>query len=209
MSPGTEFIDAYSDALRARSLQRRADIATNFRLVAAVPVGLAIAATEPNWAVTTADVGVWATDATDGRDAGESRRLNPEADRTPASKRDPLADKLKYYAGLVGIGTRAIREHDVETSVVVGANIAVSALRDVAMHRDRKLAKAYKFDTDAIRKNKWKTRMHAGASIVLASPLSQNKIVRRAALGTLSAGTLLGVAGQMEYRDSLYEHIGS
>jgi hypothetical protein len=158
--------------------------------------------------VTAIDIGVWATDASDGRDATQARALNPDAPRTKASLRDPLADKIKFYSGLMGIAVRAVREHDTETAAITAANVVVSGARDLAMHKDRKLAASYGFNTDATQPNKWKTRLHAGASIALASPLSRSKVVRRTALGILSAGTILGVAGQTDYRASLYDYIG-
>ncbi len=210
MSPGTEFLHAYTATTEAHRLQRRADIATNFRLATAIPVGLAIGATEPNWPVTVLDTVAWLTDASDGHDAGRARELAPGLPRTAASFRDPLADKLKYYSGLGGIMARAIRQEDPITGVVVGANMVVSAVRDKAIAHDRQLASAYrKFGVsgDAIGINKRKTQIQGVSSVVLASPLSRSPVVRRVALAGLSAGTILGVFGQRKFRRTIHQQI--
>lgn len=194
--------------MKAQTLQRQADTNTAVRYHLALPHAVTIAATEPNWPVTIADAALWRTDARDGQLAGQAREFCPELPRTPWSLRDPEADKRKYYGGLGGIMIRAAREGDITTAVTVGANIGVSALRDRAMARDRAVANSYGLSEDATTVNKWKTRVQAGTSVLLASPLSRNRTVRRAALVGLSAGTLLGVVGQQQYRGMLEDHIG-
>lgn len=208
MTAGIEYIHDVQNEMQALRLRRMADFATGFRMYSSIPIGAAIGATEPNWPVTMVDVIGWGSDAVDGMFGGESQRLNPLAERTEMSKRDPLADRMKHFSGLLGITARAVREQDYATAGIVSVNAVVAGVREVKMHRARKLAESYGFETDAIKINKWKTRLNAAASIALASPLSRNKTVRRASLGVLCAGTITGVLGLAQYKEQLHEHIG-
>jgi len=185
---------------QARSDQAVADGLTILRLHAAIPAGAITAITEPSIPTAAVHAGLWATDALDGRFAEKAQAAYPGLERTETSMRDPEADKRLFYGGLGGLMVRAVRSGDLETSVVVGTNMLVSALRDKAMERTRSLAETYRLPTDATTINKRKTQAHAVASVLLASPLIGHKSMRRASLAALSAGTAMGVFGQLAYR---------
>jgi hypothetical protein len=184
---------------RAQGLQREADLNTAARYHLSIPTGALIAATEPNWPVAITEAVLWRTDAQDGAKATEARDIYPELPRTRWSHLDPAADKRKYYSTMAGCIIRAVRDGDAETAVVLGVNTGVSIARDIAMASDRKKARSLEIDTDAIKINKRKTQLHAMGQIALVSPLSRNRLFRRAALATISTGTVLGVAGRQQY----------
>ena len=207
MSTGRETINDYRIKQKARRLQRQADQETTLRYHAALPLSALLAVTKPTWVTAAANAVMWDTDRTDGKKGKEARRLWPELPRTKASMRDPEADKRLQYGNRAALFARACAKRDWESAVIVGAETVVSVVRDRRMAQHRGLAEAYEVGTDAIGINRVKTAAIALGEVVALSPLAENDTVRRVALGTIAAGTLLGVIGAEQYGAQVREQI--
>lgn len=209
MSPGGDFLQTHMAREKATRLQRRADRKTMTRYHGALPLSAVMAATRSNWMTAIANAGLWHTDHTDGKDAKKARSLWPNLPRTNASTKDPEADKRLQYGNRAAILARACVAGDWETAGIIAAETVVSVVRDKRMGGHRRLAETHDIETDAININRVKTAMIAVGEVVALSPLAENDMVRRVALGTICVGTLVGVVGAEQYGQQVRAEIAS
>lgn len=196
-------------AEQARRLQERADSLTAFRKNHSDALGAAIGVTRRNWLTFIGCCYMAYTDLQDGRQAKKAQKLMGVT--TPLSNgavEDPVADKIFRRAVMLGMETRAIHEDDTESLALLALKRRIDTQRDARMAEHRE--KALRF-TDigvgAIQTNRIKTAVEMAGMLIHVSPLANNRIVHRTALGVLGVSTAIGLIGERQYSDMVNERM--
>lgn len=182
-------------------LLERANFLTDFRCRAAPFLGIAIAVTDENLPVTVAVGTTMATDMQDGRDARKGARLLGIPTPPEGAEKDPAADKALVNGITTGLFGRFARQKDFGSMAILGTNIIASQWRDIKMTENRQRVKSNNLDPETLKAlpiNKLKTALQMSACIIALQ--SKNRRTRHKALRAFTAGTIIGILGERQYR---------
>lgn len=207
LESGQQYLRSYN----AMALQRRADRLTAIREKHSRKAGIAVAALPRNWVTAAGGMYLAWTDWRDGNLAKKAQaELGVKEPLTDGHIKDPIADKTFRRELSRGIFARAILERDLETIAIMAGKHIVDKSRDKRMADHRALAAENKISVAAIQINRVKTATEMAGELLLISPFSNNKTVRRTALAMMAISTGIGLIGEHQYGEivkSQVEHL--
>ncbi|GAC1386592.1 MAG: hypothetical protein NVS1B7_4060 [Candidatus Saccharimonadales bacterium] len=195
---------------KGTQLLTRANQLTKFRSITSPYLGIATACLNESWMVCAADVAEITTDILDGHEARRGAHLLGTETTAEGATDDPKADKRFINAKLGGLGIRYLRQRDFTAASIVGVNLGISLYRDRKMEQDRSLVKLYNCNPEVLKAskiNKSKMAIQTAGVIMLSSPLTREKSLRKRGLAILTVGTVFGLAGEAAYRRTVHRLI--
>lgn len=197
--------------LRGEQLIREANALTAFRAVTAPYLGSWVAASNDTWPTAWPTTLFTAyelyTDWADGYKARKGSAMRGIETSIQGALDDPRADKRFINSMLGGLSTRYLRQGEFLEAAFVGANLLATIARDKAINDDRDFALNNALNPKAIPINKLKMDFQAIAVLALTTPYAKHRRFRRAFLGIMTVGTVVGLYGQRVFRKKLHAQL--
>ena len=200
-------VPSIEEQIRGRELMQHAHELTAFREDTSPIIGVALAVTDSTYLTTGAILYEVYTDYKDGEEARRGAALLGTETSVEGALNDPAADKTLANSLMLGHMVRFLRQRNPLGAAILAANYIASKQRDAKMKDNRELAVEYGLDPKAIPINKVKFAAQMAGNLLLSSPFSRKKLIRRVGFSALTGGTLVGMVGERLFRNRVRKAI--